>query len=111
MNQTQKRTCRLRGDSVLDEAGELLLVSVFVLLHQVAHVLRHVDAHDVLAVDLSVKLFALRIVAREALGAGVGEHLVIMDYRGTFTGGHKNNFVSLTEMNDSAVYVLMPFRI
>lgn len=65
-----KRTCRIRGDSILDEAGELLLVSVLILLHQVAHVLRHVDAHDVLAVDLSVELLALRIIPREALGAG-----------------------------------------
>ena len=64
-----KNTCHIRGDSVLDEAGELLLVSVLVLLHQVAHVLGHVDAHDVLAVDLSVELLALRVIPRETLGA------------------------------------------
>ncbi len=67
---THKRTCRIRGDSILDEAGELLLVSLLILLHQVAHVLRHIDAHDVFAVDLSVELFALWIIPREALGAG-----------------------------------------
>ncbi len=67
---TTKRTCRIRGDSILDEARELLLVSLLVLLHQVAHVLRHVDAHDVFAVDLSVELLALWIITREALGAG-----------------------------------------
>uniref|UniRef100_A0A0E9XCW7 Uncharacterized protein n=1 Tax=Anguilla anguilla TaxID=7936 RepID=A0A0E9XCW7_ANGAN len=57
------------GDAVLDEAGELLLVGVLVLLHQVAHVLGHVDAHDVLAVDVRVELLAFGVVAREALGA------------------------------------------
>lgn len=69
-----KRTCRFRGDSVLDEAGELLLVSVFILLHQVAHVFGHVDAHDVLAVDLSIELLALCVITGEALGAaGAGQ--------------------------------------
>ena len=63
-------TCRVRGDSILDEAGELLLVRIFILLHQVAHVLRHVNAQDVLAVDLSVELLALCVISREALGAG-----------------------------------------
>lgn len=33
------RTCRIGGDAILDEAGELLLVSILVLLHQEAHVL------------------------------------------------------------------------
>ena len=65
-----KRTYHIRGDSVLDEAGELLLVGVLVFLHQVAHVLGHVDAHDVLAVNLSVELLALCVVTRETLGAG-----------------------------------------
>lgn len=69
----QGETCRIRSDSILDETGELLLVRILVLLHQVAHVLRHVDAHDVLAVDVSVKLFALGIVAGETLGAEGGE--------------------------------------
>lgn len=69
----QEETCRIRSDSILDEAGELLLVGILVLLHQVAHILRHVDAHDVLAVDLSVKLLALGIVAGETLGAEEGE--------------------------------------
>lgn len=64
------RTCRVWGDSILDEAGELLFVSLLILLHQVAHVLGHVDAHDVLAVDLCVELLALWIIPREALGAG-----------------------------------------
>ena len=68
--QRWSRTCHVRGYTVLDEAGELLLVGVLVLFHQVAHVLGHVDAHDVLAVDLSVELLALSVVSREALGAG-----------------------------------------
>ncbi len=63
---THKRTCRIRGDSILDEARELLLVSLLILLHQVAHVLGHIDAHDVFAVDLSVELFALCVVTGEA---------------------------------------------
>lgn len=65
-----RMTCRVGGDSILDEAGELLFVSLLILLHQVAHVLRHVDAHDVLAVDFRVELLALWIIPREALGAG-----------------------------------------
>lgn len=73
MRTKSKETCRIRSDSVLDEARELLLVCILVLLHQVAHVLRHVDAHDVLAVDLSVKLFALGIIAGETLGTKAGE--------------------------------------
>lgn len=64
-----KRTRHIMGDSVLDEARELLLVGIFVVLHQVFHVLGHIDAHDVLAMDLSVELFALRIISREALSA------------------------------------------
>lgn len=48
----------------------MLFVSLLIFLHQVAHVLGHVDAHDVLAVDLCVKLLALGIIPREALGAG-----------------------------------------
>lgn len=72
-SECHKSTCRIGGDSVLDEAGELLLVSVLILLHQVAHVLRHIDAHDVLAVDLSVELLALCVIPREALGAEGGK--------------------------------------
>ena len=56
-------------DSVLDEPGELLLVGVLVLLDQVAHVLRHVDTHDVFAMNISIELLAFNIVARESLGA------------------------------------------
>ena len=70
LKKKKNRTCRIGGDAILDEAGELLLVSILVILHQEAHVLWHVDAHDVLAVDLSVELLALWIITREALGAG-----------------------------------------
>lgn len=72
MSRKTKSTCRISGDSVLDEARELLLESVLVLFLQVAHVLWHVDAHDVLAVDLCVELLALWIIPREALGAEGG---------------------------------------
>lgn len=54
---------------VLYVLGELFLVGVLVLLHQVPHVVGHVLAHDVLAVHLSVELFAFRVVARETFGA------------------------------------------
>ena len=37
-------------ESVLDEAAELLLVSLFVLLKKVAHVVGHMDTHDVLPI-------------------------------------------------------------
>lgn len=60
---------RIRCDAILDEAGELFLVGLLVLLHQTAHVLGHVDAQDVFSVDLVVELFALRVVAREPLSA------------------------------------------
>lgn len=63
-------TCRLRGDSILDEARELLFVSLLILLHQITHVLWHVDAHDVLAVDLCIELFTFWVISRETLGAG-----------------------------------------
>lgn len=67
--QCELSTCRVRGNAILDEARELLLVCVLILLHQIAHVLRHIDTHDVLAVDLCIELFALRIISREALSA------------------------------------------
>lgn len=57
----------IRSYSILDEAGELLFVCVLVLLHQVAHVLRHVDTHDVFAMGLGIKLLALGVVSRETL--------------------------------------------
>lgn len=54
---------------VLYVLGELFLVSIFVLLHQVPHIICHVLAHDVLAVNLRIELFAFRVVARETFGA------------------------------------------
>lgn len=61
---------RVRRDSILDEAGELFLVSLLILLHQVRHVVGHVHAHDVFAVCLRVELFALGIVSGEPLQTG-----------------------------------------
>lgn len=60
---------RFCGDAILDKAGELLLVGIFVVLHEQAHVLRDVQAQDVFAVDLSVELLALGVVTGEALSA------------------------------------------
>lgn len=64
------RSHRVWRDPVLDEARELLLVGVFVLLHQVGHVVGHVHAQDVFAVNLGVELLALGVVTGEALQAG-----------------------------------------
>lgn len=72
------KTCRAGGDSILDEAGELFFVSVLILLHQVAHVLGNVDAHNVLAMDLCVEFFTLWVISREALGAGGGNKKVVI---------------------------------
>lgn len=65
----RKNSYAVGGDAVLDEASKLFLVSFLILLHQEPHVLGHVQAQNVLAVDLSVELFAFRIIARESLGA------------------------------------------
>lgn len=64
-----KNTYTVRGDAVLDEARKLFLVSFLIILHQEPHVFRHIQAQNVFAVDLCVELFALRIIARETLGA------------------------------------------
>lgn len=61
---TQQVLCyRVWSDSVLDEARELFLVGVLVLLHQVGHVVGHVHAHDVFPMHLCVELFTLCVVA------------------------------------------------
>lgn len=65
----QFNTHVIGGDTVLDEARKLFLVSFFILLHQETHVFGHVQAEDVFAVDLCVELFAFCVIAREALGA------------------------------------------
>ncbi len=53
-------------DPILDEARELFLVGLLVLLHQVRHVVGHVHAHDVFPMHLCVELFALCVVTGEA---------------------------------------------
>lgn len=58
---------RVWCDTVLDEARELFLVGILVLLHQVRHVVGHVHAHDVFAMNLCIELFALCIVSGKAL--------------------------------------------
>merc|ERR1719234_889295 len=55
------------SDSVLDVPGELLLVSILVLLDEVAHVVSHVASKDVSTVDISVQLLGLSIIAGEPL--------------------------------------------
>lgn len=65
----QDQSYPVRCYIVLYVLGELFLVGIFILLHQVPHVIGHVLAHDVLAVNLSIELFALRVVARETFGA------------------------------------------
>lgn len=57
-------------DAILDEAGELFLVRLLVLLHQVGHVVGHIHAHDVFAMHFCVELFALCVITGEALQTG-----------------------------------------
>lgn len=57
------------GDTILDEARELFLIGLLILLHQKTHVFRHVQAQDVFTVDLCIELFALRVITRETFGA------------------------------------------
>lgn len=65
----QHKPYPIRCYIVLYVLGELFLVGIFILLHQVPHVIGHILAHDVLAVNLSIELFAFRVVARETFGA------------------------------------------
>lgn len=65
----RKKTYAFGGDSVLDEASKLFLVSILILLLQERHVFRHVQTQNVFAVDLCVKFFAFSVIARETLGA------------------------------------------
>ena len=57
------------GDSELDEAGELALVRLVVVLLQVPHVVGHVLAEDVVTVHTRVEVLALGVVAGEAFVA------------------------------------------
>lgn len=66
-------------DAVLDEAGELFLVRLLVLLHQVGHVVGHIHAQDVFAVHFRVELFALCIITREALQTGNEKEMRLSD--------------------------------
>lgn len=54
---------------MFDELRELLLVSFFIVVHQLTHVVSDVQAHDVLAVDLSIEFLGFGIVTRETFGA------------------------------------------
>lgn len=56
-------------DSVLDELRELLLVSLFIFVHQLAHVIGNMEAHDVFAVSLGVEVLRLGVVTGETFGA------------------------------------------
>ena len=44
------------NDAVLDELRELLLVGLFIFVHQLTHVIGNVQAHDVFAVNLGVEI-------------------------------------------------------
>lgn len=68
----EKCSYRVWSDAVLNEARELFLVGVLILLHQVRHVVGHVHAHDMFAVNLCVELFALCIITGEALETARG---------------------------------------
>lgn len=61
-------TYGIGGNAVLDVSGELLLVGLLVILKKVPHVVGNVDTEDVLAVNLSIELLGLVVVAGETLG-------------------------------------------
>merc|ERR1719189_3406479 len=54
-------------DAKLDVPGELSLVGLLVLLHEVLHVVGHVLAEDVVAVGTSVQLLLLVVISGEPL--------------------------------------------
>ena len=56
-------------DAELDVLRELSSVGFVILLRQGSHVVGDVSAHDVLAVDISVELFAVGVVAGETFVA------------------------------------------
>lgn len=60
------------GDASLDVLGELSLETLLIVLLQVGHVVSHVFAQDVVAVNFCVVVLALGVVAREATGAVEG---------------------------------------
>ena len=47
--------------------GEVLLVSLLVLLLETGHVVGDMETEDVLPVDISIKLLGLGVIAREPL--------------------------------------------
>merc|ERR1740123_1031813 len=63
---------RIGGDTELDVPGELPLVSLLVLIHEVLHVISDVDPHDVLAMHISVQGGTFGVVSGESL-LGVGD--------------------------------------
>lgn len=81
----------LGGEAGLDEAGELLLVSLLVLVLEELHVLGDVLTEDALAEDLSVELTGLDVEAGQALlGVGDGNTTIdgtLHDTEDTSTGG------------------------
>lgn len=54
---------------MLDELRELLLVSFFIFIHQLTHVVSNMGTHDVLTVNFGVEILGFGIVAGETLGA------------------------------------------
>lgn len=58
----------IRRYVVLYVLGELFFVSIFILLHQVTHIICNVLAHDMLAVNLCIEFFAFRVITRETFG-------------------------------------------
>jgi len=61
------RTDRFSRDALFDKLRELLLEWLLIVLLQQAHVVSYVLAHDVLAMNVSVKLLALSVIAGEPL--------------------------------------------
>lgn len=63
------KTYGVSDDAMLDVLRELPLISFFIIVHQLAHVVSHMQAHDVFTVDFSIEFLGFGIVSRESLGA------------------------------------------
>merc|ERR1719356_2327059 len=98
--------------TVLDEPAEMLLVSLFVLLLEAGHVVGHVDAEDVLTVNISVQFLALAVITWEPLlgvwnvHSSVNSSLQSSEDLGSGGGPGETNVKTGTEGSGSAILIL-----
>jgi len=86
------------GNVVLDEARELSLVSLIVILLQITHVVSYVLAKDVLTVYICIKTFALSIKSWEATVA-------VGDINSSISGTFKDTKNSGTSSSSCKTYI------